>query len=177
MIYMVEHLFALPEMEADWNVWYQQNVANLMTVPGFASAQRFKVENTSPPRYMAMYTVTTLQAFECQEYRNVGGGGNASVRFRPAYKYWRRSLWDTPRPAPAAAADQTLAVVDRAEPTDSGFEWMKQLVPPKSWLLMAGLAELPGFRGLAVAPASRPISPRDVTVYTPIAEQLHNARS
>ena len=65
-IYMVEHLFARPEWEAEWNAWYEGNLKVLLGVPGFRTGQRFRSAGVEP-RYMAMYTVDS-PAGGCKEF-------------------------------------------------------------------------------------------------------------
>jgi len=118
MIYMVEHTFGLPDLEADWNAWYSGNLRVLLGVPGIDSAQRFRVPDATPPRYMAMYTLAGPEVFESKAYLEAGGGGANSVRFRPAYTVWVRNLFDGIAAAPAVAEDQCLVCVDVAAPIE-----------------------------------------------------------
>ena len=181
MIYMVEHTFGVAAMEDDWNAWYAGNVANLLTVPGFETAQRFKIFGASPPRYMAMYNVTSAAVFNRTEYKNVGGGGIASKRFRPAYTQWRRSLFEARDPAPAVMQEQALVVSDRAARGIGPFSWLTSLGRQENWITMDGLQETPPFRGLLVVPAidAARFSVADgaVDVYSPITVQLTPTKS
>jgi hypothetical protein len=105
---MVEHTFSLPELEDEWNTWYSGNLRVLLSVPGIDSAQRFRVPGANPPRYMAMYTLSGPEVFDSTAYRNAGGGGANSVRFRPAYQVWVRNLFADIDAAPEVGADQCL---------------------------------------------------------------------
>ena len=77
-IYMVEHLFARPEWEAEWNAWYEGNLKVLLGVPGFRTGQRFRSAGVEP-RYMAMYTVDSPAVFDSAVYKAAGGGGTNSL--------------------------------------------------------------------------------------------------
>lgn len=144
MIYMVEHVFALPELENEWNAWYAVNVSVLLSVPGFRSAQRFKVPAALPSRYMAMYTIDSASVLESKAYKDAGGGGTNSQRFRPAYQVWIRNLFDGLERAPAVPVTNFLAVLDSTAPdcTLPG-----QALP---WLKSVGLHKTTPYRGLAI---------------------------
>ena len=114
-IYMVQHAFSKPEWEQEWNEWYAGNLIVLMKVPGFITGQRFKALDGSPPRYMAMYTVSSPEVFESAIYTQSGGGGTASQRFRPAYSVWIRNLFEGLSQAPDVHADEVLMVLDSPE--------------------------------------------------------------
>ncbi len=179
MIYMVEHTFGIAAMEDDWNVWYADNVANLLTVPGFETAQRFKILGASPPRYMAMYNVTSASVFNRVEYKNVGGGGIASARFRPAYTQWRRSLFEARDPAPAVMQEQALVASDRATCGGAPFSWLTSLGRQENWITMDTLQETPPFRGLLLLPAADAArfagGDDNIQIFSPITAQLTHA--
>jgi len=115
MIYMVQHTFSLPELEDEWNTWYFAYLDMLLSLPGFHSAQRFRVPASKPPRYMAMYTVSGPEVFESAAYRDAGGGGTHSVRFRPAYQAWVRNLFADIEKAPQVQTGQCLVSVDASD--------------------------------------------------------------
>lgn len=54
---------ALPGREEEFNAWYdRQHVADVLRVPGFVAAQRFKLaqpDSSLPGRYLALYEVET----------------------------------------------------------------------------------------------------------------------
>jgi hypothetical protein len=82
MLYTVEIDFLSPEHEPEWNAWYHGNLPLLLAVPGFDTAQRFERAGRSGYRFLAAYTLTTLDAFEREEYRAIGGGGTASAKWK-----------------------------------------------------------------------------------------------
>ncbi len=146
MIYMVEQTFSMPKLEADWNVWYMANLDVLMAVPGFKSGQRFQVIGAKPSEYLAMYTIASADVFDSAIYKNSGGGGTASQRFRPAYQVWKRNLLDL-ETAPEVAMDQCLLVLDAPQPAAVGniaFTWMQTV----------GLHKTTPWRGIAVVAAN-----------------------
>lgn len=163
MIYMVEHTFCLPELEAAWNDWYFGNLAVLLAVPGFHSAQRFRVPDTSPPRYMAMYSVDGPQTFESKVYVDAGGNGANSVRFRPAYQVWVRNLFAEVDAAPDVPAGACLVTIDNATP-------LHDTPAPMQWGRSVGFHRTTPWRGLAVVRADETAAWRrlpGVTVYDP----------
>lgn len=147
MIYMVEHTFCLPELEADWNAWYFGNLSVLLAVPGFHSAQRFRIPNTRPSRYMAMYGVDGPETFESKVYVEAGGNGANSVRFRPAYQVWIRNLFAGVDAAPDVPAGRCLVTMDASVPsTDTPA--------PMQWGRSVGFHKTTPYRGLAVVHAA-----------------------
>ncbi len=150
MIYMVEHVFSLPELEQEWNDIYTAQTRIMVGVPGLLTAQRFRIMgDAAPPRYMALYNVESAAVFESAPYKNIGGGGTWSARFRPAYQVWIRNLFETGATAPAVADDQAILVFDAARPGD---------YPPASrqpqWMKSVGFHMTTPYRALAVLSAS-----------------------
>ncbi len=173
MIYMVEHTFSLPELEDEWNAWYCGNLRVLLSVPGIDSAQRFRVPEASPPRYMAMYTVAGPEVFESDAYRSAGGGGANSIRFRPAYQVWVRNMFADIDAAPAVGSGQCLVTVDAPQlPCDlPGI--------PLQWGRAIALHKTTPLRGLAVVDhaTAQPLRSRSgVTVYEPHGARLASSR-
>ncbi len=167
-IYMVQQTFAKPEWEDDWNEWYAGNLRVLMSVPGFKTGQRFKSPSGAPSRYMAMYTVDA-DVFDTQFYKDSGGGGTSSQRFRPAYQVWIRNLFEGVAKAPAVGAGQHLVVVD-----DAAKRWDYPGVPI-DWLETTGFHKTTPWRGIGVVPAQQTedlLKDERVIVYQPITEQL-----
>jgi len=70
-IHMAKHVFvvftnAVDGKEAEYNSWYNdQHLPDVLDVPGFVSAQRFKLSDTQraagpfPWRYLALYQIET----------------------------------------------------------------------------------------------------------------------
>jgi len=169
VIYMVEHTFALPELEAEWNAWYGGNLQVLLSVPGIGSAQRFRVAETSPPRYMAMYTVAGPEVFESDAYRNAGGGGANSMRFRPAYRVWVRNLFAGIETAPEVQPAQRLLALDAPD----GPRTLAGIT--LAWGQAIALHRTTPWRGLAVVSAqtARAVTAQaGLTVYAPHGPRL-----
>ena len=173
MIYMVEHTFCLPAFEDEWNAWYSGNLRVLLSVPGIDSAQRFRVPDAHPPRYMAMYTLSGPEVFESNAYRNAGGGGTNSVRFRPAYQVWVRNLFADIEVATEVGPDQCLLTVDAARlPYDLPGVTLQ-------WGRAVALHRTTPLRGFAVLARAAALALRDqpgVTVYGPHGARLLPAR-
>jgi hypothetical protein len=149
MIYMVEHVFSLPELEREWNEWYTAQIRIMLGVPGIRSAQRFRsLAGASPPRYMAMYNFDSPAVFDSAPYKQIGGGGTWSERFRPAYQVWVRNLFDAPGPAPAIGDGQGILVRDAGSPDGGGLAGGKSL-----WLEAVALHKTTPYRELTVLDA------------------------
>jgi hypothetical protein len=167
-IYMVQHVFSRPEWEEEWNAWYAANLNVLLGVQGFRTGQRFKALEGSPPRYMAVYTVDSPEVFESRVYRDAGGGGTNSQRFRPAYQVWIRNLFEGIAAAPEVRSDEYLVSLDSATKDHE----LRDV--PLTWLETTGFHKSTPYRGIAVVKPhqlellrGRP----DVTVYQPITGQ------
>lgn len=173
MIYMVEHTFSMPQLEDEWNTWYAGNLHVLLSVPGIESAQRFRIPDAEPPRYMAMYTVAGPEVFETDAYRSAGGGGANSMRFRPAYQIWVRNVFAGIDAAPEVKQGQCLLSVDADHPyaDSSGIAW--------EWGRSVALHRTTPLRGLAVVPAAEAkdlLARPGLTVYEPHGARLASNR-
>ena len=167
-IYMVQHAFSRPDWEDAWNAWYGGNLKVLLGVPGFRSGQRFKALAGSPPRYMAVYTVDSPDVFESEAYKDAGGGGTNSQRFRPAYQVWIRNLFEGIQAAPEVRAGEYLVSVDS---TSQDVELPGVRL---SWLKSTGFHMTTPYRGIAVVAeneAGRVRGNSGVTLYKPITAQ------
>jgi hypothetical protein len=91
VIYSVELNFSDPDRADEWHAWYETYLAQLVSLPGLSTAQRFRAVRPSgqPWEYLALYSVTSLEVFTSEAYQNMGGGGNASARFRDAIRRQR----------------------------------------------------------------------------------------
>jgi hypothetical protein len=94
VIYTVELNFNDPAREDEWNAWYETYLAQLVSLPGLSTAQRFRALAPGAQRweYLAMYSVASLDVFASEAYRGIGGGGNASLRFKEAIRR-RRNVY------------------------------------------------------------------------------------
>ena len=168
-IYMVQQVFARPDWEEEWNAWYAGNLKVLMSVPGFRTGQRFKSVEGVPPRYMAMYTVDSPDVFETQIYKDSGGGGTASQRFRPAYQVWIRNLFEGVTVAPAVQEGQCLLMLD----ADASNVQLAGV--PLAMMPCTGFHKTTSWRGLGIVDEARMQSlPKTdgLTIYRPITSQL-----
>jgi len=167
-IYMVQHAFSRPDWEEEWNVWYGGNLKVLMGVPGFRTGQRFKALDGSPPRYMAVYAVDSPEVFESTRYREAGGGGTNSQRFRPAYQVWIRNLFEGIDAVPEIRDGEYLVSVD-SNANDLDVPGVQL-----TWLESTGLHRTTPYRGIGVAkqiPAETLRKMSNITLYRPITAQ------
>jgi hypothetical protein len=76
-----------------------------VSVPGLSTAQRFcaVTPGAQPWDYLALYSIASLDVFDSEAYRRIGGGGNASVPFKDAIRR-RRNVY--------AGIEQVPAVTD-----------------------------------------------------------------
>jgi hypothetical protein len=72
---------ARPGQDEVFNTWYnERHIPDVLTVPGFLAAQRFKVASLSPAKpspwaYLALYEVAAEMAAESQAELSVRAGG------------------------------------------------------------------------------------------------------
>ena len=93
MLYIVECGFADPAREAEWNAWYSgPKLSELLAVPGFRAAQRFRALDAEKSPYLNLTSIETAEMFTNPSYRSQGGG-----RFGPwdlaLIIDWRRLLF------------------------------------------------------------------------------------
>ncbi|OZI74993.1 DUF4286 family protein [Bordetella genomosp. 12] len=82
----------LPEMEADFNAWYEQeHLPGLASVPGTVQARRWRCHDGSP-RYHAAYELVTPETFGSEPWLAVRGS-DWSSRVRPAFRNTRRTMF------------------------------------------------------------------------------------
>jgi hypothetical protein len=162
-IYMVEHLFARPEWEVEWNAWYEGNLKVLLGVPGFRSGQRFRSAAVEP-RYMAMYTVDSPAVFDSAVYKAAGGGGANSQRFREAYQIWIRNLFDSTQPIPNVEQQEYLLVEDTVDAS-------MPLKPGVQRMTCSGFHKTTPYRCLSVLQAPPQALPANALCYRAITAQ------
>ena len=119
MIYTVELNFSDPAREADWNAWYETYLAQLVSLPGLSTAQRFRAvgPGAQPWTYLALYSVASLDVFASEAYRRIGGGGHASRRFREAIRR-RRNVYAGIEHVPAVTDAGRVVLGDSTRPGD-----------------------------------------------------------
>ena len=74
MIYMVDHVFSDPALEPEWHEWYAGYLRKLLSVPGIHTAQRFKAIGCTPSRFLAMYSIDSMDVYTSEGYKKIGGG-------------------------------------------------------------------------------------------------------
>jgi len=95
VIYTVELNFSDPVRELEWNEWYETYLQQLVTLPGLHTAQRFTAVTPDAVdwAYLAVYSLDSLDVYESEAYRAIGGGGNASRRFSDTIRR-RRNVYN-----------------------------------------------------------------------------------
>ena len=177
MIYMVDHIYADPDTEPEWHSWYAGYLRELLSLPGYLSAQRFKAIGVTPSRYLSMYTIESTAVVDSPAYKNNGGGGHRSVRFHASYKLWTRNLFEGAARAPAVGNAQRVLVFDAAAPdrklpTECKPLWLKSV--PKRMVGYAQQMTTP-YRALVVLDANAAAGTPDFGdgfLYEPITPPL-----
>lgn len=155
MIYTVELNFSDPFRETEWGAWYESYLAQLVSLPGLNTAQRFRAvaPETATWEYLALYSIESLEVYESEAYRNIGGGGNASLRFKDAITR-RRNVYEGIEHVPEISESGRVLLCENAP---HGFDFEDVLFQPlsaASGRRRAGATELTGspeHRAIAVA--------------------------
>jgi hypothetical protein len=117
---------------AEWDEWYCDHLAAMVTVPGIASAQRFRTLDEGPPPSLAMYTVASPAVFESEIYlRTRGMGPFVPLVDRHLH---RRNLFEGLDAAPEVPMGGILLVADRAvvEPAAAEIVWLRAVAIDRS---------------------------------------------
>lgn len=163
MIFMSQSGLTDSSRESDWDRWYIDHLKLMASVPGIASAQRFKTSDRGYSASLAMYSVESPKVFEDPYYLSVRGMGEwLPLIDRNQYK---RNLFDGLERAPAVAQGSFLLVADREQPEvgRAGIEW--------TWLQCVGIDRSTAYRGIAVVPArvaERGGRHEAIAVYAPV---------
>ena len=175
MIYMVDHVYVDPATEPQWHEWYAGYLQKLVSVPGIATAQRFKAFNCAPPRYLAMYSVASADVYESETYKNMGGGGSQSARFHYAYQSWTRNLFEGAAGAPTVRDGQRILVFDREH-----RDLDSPLASRATWLEAVGLHMTTRYRAFLVLDADEAVDTASLArcyLYEPFTQVISNSES
>jgi hypothetical protein len=147
MIFMSQSGITDPARESDWDRWYVGHLDLMASVPGIASAQRFKTATPGHPPSLAMYSVASAAVFEDPYYLSVRGMGEWLALIDR--RHYKRNLFEGAQLAPQVRDGEVLLVADRAAPDAAlgGAEW--------TWLECVGIDRSTPFRGIAVVDAAR----------------------
>ena len=163
MIFISQSGLTVAGRDDAWDRWYVEHLKVMASVPGVASAQRFKTADRTYPASLAMYSVASPQVFEDPYYLSVRGMGEwLALIDRAQYK---RNLFSGLDSAPPVSDDAFLLVADRdqPEPGRAGIEW--------KWLECVGIDRSTPYRGIAVVPprvAERAGRHSGIAVYAPV---------
>jgi hypothetical protein len=115
MIYTVELNFSDAPRADEWNAWYETYLQQLVTLPGLPTAQRFKAvaKDAQHWEYLALYSLDSLDVYDSDAYRAIGGGGNASVAYKGAITR-RRNVYQGIERMPEVTADARVVLCEDA---------------------------------------------------------------
>ena len=143
MIFMSQTGLTDLTREKEWDAWYVEHLRIMLTVPGIASAQRFKTDSPGYSPSLAMYTIASAEVFRDPYYLSVRGMGEW-LPLVPKQHY-HRNLFEGLDAAPDVANDSVLIVADRDRP-GPGPQGVTLI-----WLKAVGIDLSTPYRGIAIA--------------------------
>ncbi len=180
MIYVVELNFSGSGREVEWNAWYETYLRKLVTLDGLETAQRFRAVSPDAQHweYLALYSIASLDMYDSEAYRNIGGGGGASIHFKESISR-RRNVYTGIDHMPAVTETGRILLCEDAP---DGFDLPDILFRPleaATGRRQAGASEFDGEpvrRALAVTDAATVdrldlASIDGLAVYAPITER------
>jgi len=128
MMYTVELNFSDTPRADEWNAWYETYLQKLVTLPGLSTAQRFRAVEKGAQNweYLALYSIASLDVYETDAYRAIGGGGNASAAYRDAITR-RRNVYAGIERMPEVTGDARVVLCEDAP---YGFDLPNLLFTP-----------------------------------------------
>jgi hypothetical protein len=170
MIFMSQSGITDDARERDWDRWYLEHLDIMVSVPGIASAQRFKTSTPGHPPSLAMYSVASPDVFDDPYYLSVRGMGEWLALIDR--RHYRRNLFEGLDRAPEVPEDRVLLVADRDAPEHglAGIDW--------TWLKCVAIDRSTPYRGIAIVEpeeANAPGTSQSVAVYQP-ATTCHKPR-
>jgi hypothetical protein len=104
-LYIVRCKFTRPDLEASWNAWYRgEKIAQLLAKPMFRAVQRFRRADGHGRDYLALWQVSSPDAFATPEYQADWG----FAQWQDHITDWSRDLFD------AGGIDETALAVPMA---------------------------------------------------------------
>lgn len=166
MIFMSQSGLSVPAREKEWDAWYVEHLRIMLTVPGIASAQRFKTDAPGYSPSLAMYTIASAEVFRDPYYLKVRGMGEW-LPLVPKQHY-HRNLFEGLDAAPDVAEDSVLIVADRDRP-GPGPQGLTLI-----WLKAVGIDLSTPYRGIAIvrrAAADSLTAAGSIGVYRPVTQR------
>ena len=163
MIFMSQTGLTDLTREKEWDAWYVEHLRIMLTVPGIASAQRFKTDSPGHSPSLAMYTIASAEVFRDPYYLSVRGMGEW-LPLVPKQDY-HRNLFEGLDAAPEVAEDSVLIVADRDRP-GAGPQGVTL-----TWLKAVGIDLSTPYRGIAIvrrAAADSLTAAGSIGVYRPV---------
>jgi hypothetical protein len=80
-----------PEVEADWNTWYDAvHLPEILSCPGFHNAARYVAnEPDGSRRYLTIYEIDSMAALESSEFQRKRGWGPFVKHVQPKVSQYR----------------------------------------------------------------------------------------
>lgn len=112
ILYMVELELSDKALRIDWEAWHEEHAAKLTCVPGFRSAQRFRLLDQAVTAYLALYEIDSLDVLTSQAYLSSGSPPSAAD-WHARLQNWHRNVAVSSCDFRAPRIGARLLVVDR----------------------------------------------------------------
>lgn len=187
---MVQCNFSRPDLEAQWNEWYNgPKLLEMLSKPLFLSGQRYRAAGFDQTfKYLALWVVKSPDAFTTPEYRSSWG----FFHWAPYIVDWSRNLYRGPEgdlspmcdvPPEGALYFLSLDGVPEAD-AKARRRTLEAMRPELLWMKAVGLDRSCPVIGLQRIPDANltpsPLSPQLATgiretIYRPISERRRAA--
>lgn len=169
MIFMSQTALLDKSLEEECDAWYHEHLRIMASVPGVASAQRFKTDAPGHSPSLAMYSFASGDIFKDPYYLSIRGMGKFTDLLDR--RYYRRNLFAGLDAAPVVENDEYLLVSDQPAP-------LADTPVPFTWLEAVAIDRSTPYRGIAVVKedVARTI-PGDgrIAVYHPVTPRYLHA--
>jgi hypothetical protein len=90
-LYQVEVDRIDPEVEDEWNRWYDTvHVPEMTTCPGWLSGTRYVTEENGVRRYVCLYELDGPEALQSKEFQSLRGWGKFQPHVHHVARLWQR---------------------------------------------------------------------------------------
>jgi hypothetical protein len=141
-LYVVRCNFNRPDLERSWNDWYNgPKIQQLLSKPGFRAVQRFQLHSGSGRNYVAVWHVSSADAFKTPQYTSDWG----FFEWERYVSDWSRDLFDAANIEPTA-----LAISMNGFLRLLSFDGLDTTAAEAQWAVLAGASGMMWFKSVGL---------------------------